>query len=69
MQIPYTLLYVYGFFGQTILLMILDLIVAKLSKENPHYPLAQAIRVIIAASLIWLIIAFVAQIYMGWISF
>ena len=51
------------------MLIILDFILDRMSKEKPHYPLVKVIRAVIAFSLIWLIVAFFAQIYMGWITF
>lgn len=65
----YTLLFIIGFFIQTIIMIGLDFANSKINKENRYYPLLQVFRVIIAASLIWLMISFFAQIYMGWITF
>ncbi len=65
----YTLLFIIGFFIQTIIMIGLDFASNKMDKKHRYYQLLQAFRVIIAASLIWLMISFFAQIYMGWITF
>ncbi|RLE87087.1 MAG: hypothetical protein DRJ49_06910 [Thermoprotei archaeon] len=75
--IPYTLFFIGTFFCLTAVTVVLDFIQHRLAKhhyiqlikENRKYLYVYLFKVLAEVALIWLIVAFIGQIWMGWIKF
>ncbi len=75
-MIPYTLFYISTIFAVIIAIIVLDFIQNKFTKpyfeeirkEKSFFLYIHVFKVLAEVAVLWLIIAFIGQIFMGWIS-
>ena len=76
-EVPYTLLFVLTFFCLTSVTVLLDFIQQKIARKYYHrvieesktYMYIHIFKTLAEISLLWLIVSFIGQVWMGWISF
>lgn len=76
MRIPYTLFFILTFYCLTVVTIILDFIQQKMLKKhnleivekNRAYLYIYVFKALAEIALLWLIVSFIGQIWMGWIK-
>lgn len=76
MRIPYTLFFILTFYCLTVVTIILDFIQQKMLKKhnleivekNRVYLYIYVFKALAEIALLWLIVSFIGQIWMGWIK-
>ncbi len=76
MKLPYTLFFILTFFCLTVVTIILDFIQQKMLRkhnlriveEDKAYLYVYIFKALAEIALLWLIVSFIGQIWMGWIK-
>jgi len=77
MSVPYTLLFISAVYALTVVVVILDFLQSRMLREviareassRSGLLYLHVFKLLAEAAIIWLIVAFVGQVWMGWIKF